>query len=105
MAKIDDDAFSERAAEASRDALDRVRQGIKARITETGISMRKLARRAKVSPRTIQRFLAEPERDVHVGTVAAIAAVLLVDVQELFRPVGKPDGGNGGGDPGGGEPG
>lgn len=90
MSKTDDAEISERAVEASSDALNRVRQSIAARLKETGISMSKLARRAKVSPRTIQRFLAEPKRDVHVGTVAAIAAVLLVDVQELFRPVDKP---------------
>ena len=68
------------------DAKDRVRARIRRRMAETGISMNKLAERAGVSTRTIQRFLAEPGRDIYVGTVASIAAVLLVDVQDLFTP-------------------
>lgn len=49
--------------------------------------MRKLALRAGVLARTVQRFLREPERDVHLGNVAAIAEVLLIDVRELLDPM------------------
>lgn len=69
------------------EALARVRKRLAMRIEETGISTAKLARRAGVSPRTIQRLLNEPERDVYVRTLGALAAVLLIDVKELFDPV------------------
>ncbi len=69
------------------DALARVRKRLAMRIEETGISTAKLARRAKVSPRTIQRLLNEPNRDVYVRTIAALAAVLLIDVKDLFEPL------------------
>ena len=54
---------------------------------ETGISMNRLATRADVSTRTVQRFLAEPERDVYLGTLAGIAEVLLIDLRELLEPL------------------
>jgi len=69
------------------EALARVRKRLALRIEETGISTAKLARRAGVSPRTIQRLLNEPERDVYVRTIGALAAVLLIDVKELFEPL------------------
>jgi len=69
------------------EALDRVRKRLAMRIEETGISTAKLARRAGVSPRTIQRLLNEPNRDVYVRTIGALAAVLLIDVKELFEPL------------------
>lgn len=69
------------------EALERVRKRMAMRIDEMGISTAKLARRAKVSPRTIQRLLHEPGRDVYVRTIGALAAVLLIDVKELFEPL------------------
>lgn len=89
MVSPEDEAMQERAREAREEALARVRLRIKARMAETGISMAKLAIRANVSPRTVQRFLAEPDRDVHLGTVASIAAILLVDVKDLFETGGE----------------
>lgn len=86
MVDPDDAAMSVRAERASKDALVRVRRRIEARMRETGIPLSKLARRANISPRTIQRFLAEPDRDAYVSTIAAIAEVLLLDVRELFDP-------------------
>lgn len=91
MVDPDDAAMAERAALASKAAINRVRERIAQRIKETGIPVSRLARRAGVSPRTIQRLLAEPDRDFYVGTVAALANVLLIDVHELFIPVEPPD--------------
>lgn len=69
------------------EALARVRKRLALRIDEMGISTAKLARRAKVSPRTIQRLLHEPDRDVYVRTIASLAAVLLIDIKDLFEPL------------------
>ncbi len=80
-------AVHARAQKAKKAALATVRQRIDERMGQTGISMRKLALRAGVSARTVQRFLREPERDVHLGNVAAIAEVLLIDVRELLDPM------------------
>lgn len=87
-----DRAMKERAIAARRDAQARVRARIRERMDETGISMLRLAKRAGVSPRTIQRFLAEPERDAYLGTIAAVAAVLLVDIRDLLEPLERGEG-------------
>lgn len=91
MAELDDDKLRpedkpirDRAREARRVGLETVRRRVKERIDETGISMRRLALRAEVSPRTVQRFISEPDRDVHLGNVLAIAEVLLIDARELL---------------------
>lgn len=80
-----------RSRAAKRAALTLLRQRIDARMAETGISAAKLAIRANVTPRMVQRFLADPNRDVQFGNVAAIAEVLLVDICDLLEPLPEED--------------
>lgn len=86
MVNAEDKVMQARSREAKRAALALLRERIKARMAETGITAAKLAIRANVTPRMVQRFLADAERDVHFGNVAAIAEVLLVDVRDLLEP-------------------
>ena len=87
MVTPDDEAMQARSRDAKRAALATVKERIRRRMGETGISAARLAVRANVSPRMVQRFLADEERDVQLGNVAAIAEVLLIDVRELFDPL------------------
>jgi len=87
MVTPDDEAMQARSRDAKRAALATVKERIRRRMGETGISAAKLAVRANVSPRMVQRFLADEARDVQLGNVAAIAEVLLIDVRELFGPL------------------
>lgn len=87
MVSPEDKAMQARTAEAKRAALEIVRRRIKARMAETGISMARLALRANVTPRMVQRFLADADRDVQLGNIAAIAEALLIDVRALFEPL------------------
>lgn len=83
----EDRAMRARSSNAKVAALALLRARIKARMAETGITAAKLAIRANVTPRMVQQFLADPDRDVHFGNVAAIAEVLLVDVRDLLDPL------------------
>lgn len=67
--------------------LGRVRRRLAARIETMGIPIAKLARRSGVSKPTIHRLIAPDGnvRDIYLGTLASIAAVLLMDVDELLR--------------------
>lgn len=68
--------------------LARVRLRLQARIDATGISMARLARRSGVSVGTIRRLLREDDvRDIYLGTLTSLAAVLLTDVWELLEPL------------------
>ena len=87
MVTPDDEAMQARSRDAKRAALATVKARVRRRMGETGISAAKLAVRANVSPRMVQRFLADEDRDVQLGNVAAIAEVLLIDVRELFDPL------------------
>lgn len=78
------------------EALARIRHRLAARIDEMGISVAKLARRSGVSSRTIHRLLSEPDRDVYVRTIAALSAVLLIDVQALLEPLPEAEPGEAG---------
>lgn len=86
MALPGDDEMKTRSALAKREGLVLVKRRIRARMAETGISAAKLADRANLTPRSVQRFLADDGRDLHLGNLLAIATVLLVDVRELFAP-------------------
>jgi len=58
------------------------------RIDETGIPLARLARRASVSTGTIRRLLnPDDNRDIYLGTLVALADVLLMDVWELLEPL------------------
>lgn len=91
MAPPGDDEMKARSAAAKRDGLLIVKHRVKARMAETGISAAKLATRANLTPRSVQRFLADGERDLHLGNLFAIAAVLLVDVRDLLDPLSDPE--------------
>ena len=58
MAPPGDDEMKARSAAAKRDGLLIVKHRVKARMAETGISAAKLATRANLTPRSVQRFLA-----------------------------------------------
>lgn len=87
MISSDDKVMQARSREAKRAALATLKHRIRQRMGETGISAAKLALRANVSPRMVQRFLADDDRDVQFGNVAAIAEVLLVDIRDLLEPL------------------
>lgn len=68
--------------------LTRVRRRLAERIDETGIPLARLARRAGVSTGTIRRLLnPDDARDIYLGTLVALAEVLLMDVWELLEPL------------------
>lgn len=68
--------------------LARVRERLSARIKETGIPIARLARRSGVSTGTIRRLMREDDtRDIYLGTLVALASVLLMDVWELLEPL------------------
>lgn len=92
MVQPGDTEMKSRSAAAKSDGLALVKLRIKQRMAITGISATKLATRANLTPRSVQRFLADPDRDLHLGNLLAIAEVLLVDARDLLAPV--PDGGD-----------
>lgn len=68
--------------------LVRIRRRLAERIEETGIPLARLARRAGVSTGTIRRLLnPDDNRDIYLGTLVALAEVLLMDVWELLEPL------------------
>lgn len=68
--------------------LARVRKRLADRIELTGISIARLASRSGVAKTTIYRLLRkDDEGDVYLGTLANLAAVLLIDVHELLDPL------------------
>lgn len=66
----------------------RVRTRLAEMIDDRGIPVARLARRAGVSKGTVHRLLDEDDvRDVHLGTLVSICAVLRIDVAELLAPL------------------
>ncbi len=52
-----------------------------------GLSMARLARRADIDFKTVQRIFHDPYREVGTGTLDRIAKALGVDVRELIESV------------------
>jgi len=87
MVQPGDAEMKARSGAAKREGLAVVKRRMRERMAETGISAAKLADRANLTPRSVQRFLADGDRDLHLGNLLAIAEVLLVDPRELLTPL------------------
>lgn len=72
---------------ARRKTANRIRQRLAERIERTGITMKRLSDRSGVAKSTIYRLLQDESSDARVNTLAALASVLLIDVQQLFEPL------------------
>lgn len=54
-------------------------------ITEKGLSMAKLARKADMDYKTVQRLCRDPYRNVDIHTLGRLADALEVDVSQLIE--------------------
>lgn len=67
---------------------ERIRVHLDRRIAVRGIPIAQLAKRSRVAKATIYRILdKEDQRDVQVGTLVQLCAVLRCDVRRLFEPL------------------
>jgi len=67
-----------------------IRLRIKEIAEKRGLSMAKLARRADVDFRTVQRIFHDPYRDISLSTLDKIATALGMPANELIETIANP---------------
>ncbi len=68
-----------------------IRLKIKEVAQQKGLSMAKLARRADMDFKTVQRIFHDPYRDIPLSTLARLAKALNVPSSELIEDVPDPE--------------